>query len=1217
LEKFRSWIDPNLDEVSVESQRDPFEDTVPHEIPSTCDWILEKTEFETWKNTEGPALLLIQGGSGQGKSVMGKAILKRLRKDDSEEYSTTLGYFCKSGMIDGNEAECIVKSFLSRLLKRYPECFKYVQKNINSSQNPNSFQLKDLWQLLIDIISNQNLGPINLIIDGLDECEDESQIEILTWLKQVFVPTTQGRPDLATRVHALITSQPTAAVREKGFDFNSIKIEAEDLEGDIIKFIEYKVRDLALDDLGSVEAQRLILERLKDGADGTFLWADRILEDLDQLGDDITLGKIQDVLNSNPRGLSEYYERILQRISQEGKEEPASTLFDIILSAPESFHLHDLAVASHLAESSIDYTTYSDIGRDLPSKFDKKLRRLCKSFVKVSNPLAGRYNARIEIMHHSARVFLLDLPQNSTFHHNRLAAHDMMAKICLQYLLLDNFKKIRSTMEEPSDFLTGFPFLHYACKYWPYHVRESDSELKHCIPFLKQFLCKDSPHFAFWFRSQSLKSPESPELPEILYTIVKHRLQNVLFASQIGTQIPNNPLFDLDINEVDHEGKTALHLAVQEESEGLVKLLLNAKADVNVQLKDGFTAINLATEKGLVSITKLLLDAGADISISGPKDWLPIHYIARQNLLDIVTASDQWNTYVNAITLEGFTPIHIAARNDHHHLVTWLLNRKVEVNCVTGSGATPLHWVASEGHIRCMDQLIKAGAHLNERTNAGWTAVHFATSNGHIKCLGQLIKAGANLKERDNGDLTALYWAASNGYTKCLDLLIKAGAHPYERNNNGWTTLHLAASEGHTKCLDLLIKAGINLNERNNNGWTALHLAASKGHTKCLDLLIKAGINLNERTEKGHIALHLAAIEGHTKCLDRLIEAGANPNERDFNGFTALHQAVRFGKVVIANRLLDLGAIDSADYLGSTALHWAMYEMHAAMFASNFDMLNLIQAMIKTGSDLHSPDLFGYSALEHASRNLELFGDIDLLLQQQFMRSSEIECQKRRQLSIVNGIRHFQNNRVASLSDYQFIMFARLLLLVGDEHSAHFLILRFAELQGEYIEYNQVCDLCKNECVQGAVFVCRKCPGIDLCQSCMGKYHNGTGMPGCHDHEFFRVPRADTDNLIAEFKKIQDTPLNEWFQQLLTKYDDHHELLDSTYDDKGVVDSDLGQYPVEIYEPSRLRWYWSQVFNAVDYFWEAVIRPGVPDGFTRFQWTCVSFYLFPFSSLEI
>ena len=45
----------------------------------------------------------------------------------------------------------------------------------------------------------------------------------------------------------------------------------------------------------------------------------------------------------------------------------------------------------------------------------------------------------------------------------------------------------------------------------------------------------------------------------------------------------------------------------------IVKLLLNASADLNKQNKDGYTALILAALKNNIEIVKLLLNAGADI----------------------------------------------------------------------------------------------------------------------------------------------------------------------------------------------------------------------------------------------------------------------------------------------------------------------------------------------------------------------------------------------------------------------------------------------------------------------------------------------------------------------------------------------------------------------------------------------------------------------------
>jgi len=123
----------------------------------------------------------------------------------------------------------------------------------------------------------------------------------------------------------------------------------------------------------------------------------------------------------------------------------------------------------------------------------------------------------------------------------------------------------------------------------------------------------------------------------------------------------------------------------------------------------------------------------------------------------------------------------------------------------------------------------------------------------------------------------------------------------------------------------------------------------------------------------------------------------------------------------------------------------------------------------------------------------------------------------------------------------------------------------------------------------------------------MEKYRNGIHVPGCRGHEFFCVPGEDGEISAKEFAQIQETSLNKWFEMLLAKYEELPEPVNGTGNNGEIVESDyLTQRSVEIYEPSRLRWYWSQVQNAVNYCRYAMIRYEVPDGFTKFQWTCVS-----------
>jgi hypothetical protein len=124
----------------------------------------------------------------------------------------------------------------------------------------------------------------------------------------------------------------------------------------------------------------------------------------------------------------------------------------------------------------------------------------------------------------------------------------------------------------------------------------------------------------------------------------------------------------------------------------------------------------------------------------------------------------------------------------------------------------------------------------------------------------------------------------------------------------------------------------------------------------------------------------------------------------------------------------------------------------------------------------------------------------------------------------------------------------------------------------------------------------------------MEKYHEGFRMPGCQGHEFFRVPGEDREISAEEFTQIQEVPLDKWIENLLGRFEELPAHVGDIGNNGNVVGPSPLEYgQAEMYQPSRLRRYWSQVQNTFDNAWNVVLAHELPDEFVRFQWTCVSF----------
>ena len=180
----------------------------------------------------------------------------------------------------------------------------------------------------------------------------------------------------------------------------------------------------------------------------------------------------------------------------------------------------------------------------------------------------------------------------------------------------------------------------------------------------------------------------------------------------------------------DSHGHTALIEAAWGGKDSTVSILLQAKADVNIQSKYGNTALYSAAERGHNEVTTTLIKGGAD------------------------------------------------------------LNRQNEY----GNRNTALHYAAYHGHNEVTTTLIKAGAIIDLQDKDGDTALHCTTHDGHNEVTTTLIKAGADLNIQNNDGITALHCAAKWGYNEVTTTLIKAGADLYIQDNDGNTALAVAAS---------------------------------------------------------------------------------------------------------------------------------------------------------------------------------------------------------------------------------------------------------------------------------------------------------------------------------------------------------------------------------------------------------------------------------------
>lgn len=167
-------------------------------------------------------------------------------------------------------------------------------------------------------------------------------------------------------------------------------------------------------------------------------------------------------------------------------------------------------------------------------------------------------------------------------------------------------------------------------------------------------------------------------------------------------------------NWQDAEGCAPLHLSAMAGYPVTTELLLRSEGlkdspesstGLPIRVRQTNTLLSLATKQNFATILRLLVQAGADINYQDEQGESALHVAARFGRAEITRSLLEGTLYQKADT-------ELAEKT-----FAW----------------TPLFVASVEGHLGVVQLLIDAGAQLNKLDLSGWTAKEHAALRGHIK----------------------------------------------------------------------------------------------------------------------------------------------------------------------------------------------------------------------------------------------------------------------------------------------------------------------------------------------------------------------------------------------------------------------------------------------------------------------------------------------------
>jgi len=167
---------------------------------------------------------------------------------------------------------------------------------------------------------------------------------------------------------------------------------------------------------------------------------------------------------------------------------------------------------------------------------------------------------------------------------------------------------------------------------------------------------------------------------------------------------------NIDLEAKDKDGRTALLWAAATGKEALTELLLTGRSQntacVNATNNRGKTALHLAAENNRLNIVRILLDHEALVHARSDGGWTALHNAADKGHKHIASLLLKYNASINARTSSGMTALHWCARNGHIEMVKLLLEYDgVKRDCKDSFDSTPMLGAAQNGHIEIVKLL--------------------------------------------------------------------------------------------------------------------------------------------------------------------------------------------------------------------------------------------------------------------------------------------------------------------------------------------------------------------------------------------------------------------------------------------------------------------------------------------------------------------------------
>ncbi|KFM77210.1 Protein phosphatase 1 regulatory subunit 16A, partial [Stegodyphus mimosarum] len=208
-------------------------------------------------------------------------------------------------------------------------------------------------------------------------------------------------------------------------------------------------------------------------------------------------------------------------------------------------------------------------------------------------------------------------------------------------------------------------------------------------------------------------------------------------------------LLGVSPDSTNEDGLTALHQCCIDDSEAMMKLLLEFGANVNAKDSEQWTPLHAAATCGHLHLVRYLISKGADLLAVNADGNMPYDICEDEATLDYIESE----MAKKGITQEMIDETRAISEKQMLSDLKILLEEGGDIEYRDHQGAAPLHIAAANGYVSVVEFILDNHGSTNVCDNDMWQPIHAAACWGHPDVIEMLVLAGADLSAKTkNGE---------------------------------------------------------------------------------------------------------------------------------------------------------------------------------------------------------------------------------------------------------------------------------------------------------------------------------------------------------------------------------------------------------------------------------------------------------------------------------